>query len=318
MSDDPYRIDIESIRRAFPPGIEAPPLLLDFAAWLEGRPWGSVGCFSLVGDFTDSAPIVDGSPLRDQFALFMQGCRKDPSSVAGTGSAGAPPMRPSWCSAPRGSTKSLPPRSRGCSPKSPCSDLSGMSNGPTLRRMKMLKMQRTNLPIGWSAASAARMWRSWRAADGIAGLRPLDGEMVQGPRGVLGDPSRHAELANHLAAHRPAGKNPWDTTHFEVAIAGQQYQVRVLRRGRQPVEEAATIEPILRALRDERWRAQNNLGLWYSMFFVMSANGRILPRFDYETRPKIGDAPADLAEASADLRRAPRPARWVPAWLATG
>src|SRR5258708_38924750 len=72
LSDEPYRIDIDSIRRSFPPGIEAPPLLLDFAAWLQGRAWGSVGCFSLVGDFTDSAPIVDGSPLRDQFALFAR------------------------------------------------------------------------------------------------------------------------------------------------------------------------------------------------------------------------------------------------------
>jgi len=65
----------------------------------------------------------------------------------------------------------------------------------------------------------------------------------------------------------------------------------------------------LRDLRDERWRAQNNLGRWYSMAFTMSANGRILPRFDYETRPMIGDAPADLAEARADLRRASRPER---------
>jgi hypothetical protein len=69
LSDEPYCIDIASIRRAFPPGIEVPPLLLDFAGWLDGRPWGSAGCFSLVGDFTDLAPVVDGSPLRDQFAL---------------------------------------------------------------------------------------------------------------------------------------------------------------------------------------------------------------------------------------------------------
>ena len=53
------------------------------------------------------------------------------------------------------------------------------------------------------------------------------------------------------------------------------------------------------------------------MSFVMSADGRILPSFDYETRPMIGDAPADLTEARADLRRAPRPERWVPAWLAS-
>src|SRR3954468_18237520 len=72
LSDEPYPIDLASLRRAFPPGIEAPPLLLDFAGWLDGRPWGSVGCFSLVGDFPALAPIVDGSPLRDQCALFAR------------------------------------------------------------------------------------------------------------------------------------------------------------------------------------------------------------------------------------------------------
>jgi len=61
LSDTPYPIDLDSIRGAFPPGIEAPPLLVDFADWLNGRPWGSVGCFSLQGQFSDRAPIIDGT-----------------------------------------------------------------------------------------------------------------------------------------------------------------------------------------------------------------------------------------------------------------
>jgi hypothetical protein len=72
VSDPPYRIDLDSILRAFPHQTEPPRLLLDFAAWLDGRPWGSVGCFSLVGQFTDHAPVYDGSPLRDDFALFLR------------------------------------------------------------------------------------------------------------------------------------------------------------------------------------------------------------------------------------------------------
>jgi hypothetical protein len=60
--------NLDSIRGAFPPGIEAPSLLVDFADWLNGRPWGSVGCFSLQGQFSDQAPIFDGSPLRDRFS----------------------------------------------------------------------------------------------------------------------------------------------------------------------------------------------------------------------------------------------------------
>ncbi|WP_249144813.1 hypothetical protein [Bradyrhizobium sp. AUGA SZCCT0274] len=94
MSDDySYPIDIDSIRRAFPPGIEVPQLLIDFAGWLKGRDWGNVGCYELVGDFSDNAPIVDGSPLRDQFALFA---RLPEGSVvgawygAGTSAANAP------------------------------------------------------------------------------------------------------------------------------------------------------------------------------------------------------------------------------------
>jgi hypothetical protein len=124
------------------------------------------------------------------------------------------------------------------------------------------------------------------------------------------------QIADALKAHRPEGKNPWDRTHFEVSLAGGQFQIRVLRRGRQPVEEADVVEPLLRDLRDAMWHEQSSLGLWYWMAFVLSADGRIFPRFDYETRPTFGEQPADLAEARADLARAPRPARWVPAWLA--
>ncbi|MEY9885008.1 hypothetical protein [Bradyrhizobium sp. USDA 329] len=86
MSDTLYPIDLDSIRGAFPPGIEAPRLLVDFAGWLEGRPWGSVGCFALQGQFADHAPIVDGSPLRDRFSLFMR--LPDGSAVGGWYGAG--------------------------------------------------------------------------------------------------------------------------------------------------------------------------------------------------------------------------------------
>jgi hypothetical protein len=123
-------------------------------------------------------------------------------------------------------------------------------------------------------------------------------------------------LSEALFPHRPIGEKSCDRTQFEVAIVGSRSEIRVLRRGRQPVEEAAMIEPILRDLRDDMWRGMPNLGLWYSMAFALYADGRIMPRFDYDTQPMIDDMPADLAQAKADLRRAPRPPRWVPTWLA--
>ncbi|MGY3138362.1 hypothetical protein ACVWZM_009044 [Bradyrhizobium sp. USDA 4501] len=63
-------------------------------------------------------------------------------------------------------------------------------------------------------------------------------------------------------------------------------------------------------------RAQPELGLWYSMTFGLYANGRVMPRFDYDARLMIDDVPAELVEARADLVRAPRPERWVPTWRA--
>jgi hypothetical protein len=297
-------------------------LLLDFVGWLDGRPWGSAGCFSLVGNFTDLAPIVDGSPLRDQFALFM---RLPEGSVVGAwyGPGGRAAKAPIVVLGSEGQHEII------------AASLEGLLAKIALQRFEE-DGEWTDFTPHEDVDDATDELADWltdrldfkglgvknleKLAEPPVGLPDFGGWMAKWCSDREEFWAAHAmtiELAKHLTAHLPVGKNPWDNTHFNVAIVGRQYQMRVLRRGWQPVDEAAAIEPLLRELRDERCRAQNNLGLWYSMSFVMSANGRILPNFDYETRPKIGDAPADLAEARADLGRAPRPERWVPAWLAT-
>ncbi|MET3838101.1 hypothetical protein [Bradyrhizobium sp. OAE829] len=318
MSDDySYPIDIDSIRRAFPPGTEAPPLLIDFAGWLKGRDWGNAGCYELVGDFSDNAPIVDGSPLRDQFALFA---RLPEGSVvgawygAGTSVANAPIV----VLGSEGQYEII------------AASLEGL--------LAKIAIQRFEEDVVWTdftphedAEDETHELADWLAKR----FRVRDLRSLTEPPTGLPDFGRWMEkwcrdreafwethpamirLADQLIAHRPPGKTPWDRTIFEVAIAGQQYQVRVLDRGRQPIEESFAIEPLLRGLRDDMWRAKPDLGLWYSMSFSMGADGRILPRFDYETRPAINDVPVAIAEARADLVRAPRPERWVPGWLAT-
>jgi hypothetical protein len=316
MSDPSYRIDLDSIRRAFPPGTEAPPLLIDFARWLEGRPWGSVGCFDLVGQFSDNAPIVDGSPLRRDFALFM---RLPEGSVVGA-----------W----------LPFATQHAS----ASIVVLGSEGQHKILAASLESLLARIALGWfeendewtdfgpheDADPATDQLADWLGKRlGVTDLKTF-AEMPSGQPDFAGAMEKWcrdreefwfthptmAELAKHLVAHRPAGKNPWDRTIFEIAIVGRQYQVRVLRRGRQPIDEAAAIEPILRNLRDQMWRTQPELGLWYAMSFALYADGRIFPRFDYEARPVLAEASADLIEARTDLDRAPRPARWVPTWLA--
>jgi hypothetical protein len=314
LSHPPYSIDLDSIRRAFPPGTEPPPLLLDFAAWLKGHSWGSVGCFDLVGRFSDQAPIVDGSPLRNDFALFLRLPEGSAVGVwygAGPNAANAPIV----VLGSEGQNEIL-----------------AASLEELLAKIALghFEEEESDFAPHEDAEDATGEFADWlgkrlgtkdleQFTDAPSGLPDFGRWVEKWCRDREAFWSSHPtmlELGGHLIAHRPKGKNPWDRTHFEVAIAGTQYQARVLRRGRQPIEEAALIEPLLRGLRDDMWQAQPALGLWYAVSLALSADGRIMPRFDYETRPTIGELPADLAQARADLARAPRPERWVPPWLA--
>ncbi|MCP3389633.1 hypothetical protein NLM27_12695 [Bradyrhizobium sp. CCGB12] len=313
MSDTSYSIDLDSIRGAFPPGIEAPRLLVDFAGWLEGRPWGSVGCFSLQGQFSDSAPIVDGSPLRDRFSLFMR--LPDGSVLGGWYGAGLDRDNPPIVGlGSEGDYALLAP------------DLDGL----------LAKLTSQQFDNAWSdlkprdevACQTVELaqWLARRPAGEAAAPDDISSELPDF-RGFVEKWSRDREdyWANHrlmaelgwrLAAHLPKGKKPWDQTRFEIAIVGAQYQARVLSQGPQLFEEAASIESLLRDLREQMRRAQPELGLWYAMQFGLHADGRIMPNFEYDLRPTIGGEPALLSEAKADLARAPRPERWVPKWLA--
>ncbi len=313
MSDTTYPIDLDSIRGAFPPGIDAPPLLVDFAGWLEGRPWGSVGCFSLHGQFSDSAPIVDGSPLRDRFSLFMR--LPDGSAVGGWYGAGLDRDNPPIVGlGSEGDYELLAPSleallakltsqafERAWSDLCPHEDVESQ----TVELARWLAGQ----PAGDKAAGD----------DGASALPDFRGFMEKWSRDRGEFWANHclmAELGWRLAAHLPKGQKPWDQTRFEVAIVGKQYEARVLSRGPQPFEEAAAIESLLRDLREEMRKTQPELGLWYAMKFGLHADGRVMPSFEYDVRPTIAGEPALLSEAKADLARAPRPERWVPKWLA--
>jgi hypothetical protein len=307
-----YHIDLDGIRRAFPAGTESPALLIDFAAWLDGRQWGSVGCFDLVGQFCDVAPILDGSLLRNDFALFL---RLPEGSVAGAWYGAGPDMAcaPIVMLGSKGRNEVL------------AASLEGL-----LAKIALRHFEKGDLAPHEDAVDATEELADWLVTR--LGTRHLE-TLTDAPTASV-DFGRWAErwcrdreaywsshptmveIAGHLMAHWPRGKNPSDLARFEVAIVGRQLQVRVLCCGRRPIAEATLIEPLLCDLRDELWRAHPALGLWYSMSFALSADGRILPRFDYDTRPTIDESPADLAQARTDLLRAPRPGRWVPTWLA--
>jgi hypothetical protein len=315
LSDQPYHIDLDSVRRAFPLRLEAPSLLIDFAAWLDGRPWGSVGCFDLAGQFAEQAPIVDGGPLRNDLALFLalpEGSAAGAWFAPGIASDDAPIV----VLGSEGQHEILAPSLAGLLAKIALQRFE--EDGAWIDFTPHEDSEDATDKLGdWlrKRLGTKDLERLAETASGLPDFARWLGKWCTDREAHWANHPLTVELACHLTAHKPAGENPWETTHFEVAIAGHQYQVRVLRRGRQPIDEAAAIEPVLRRLRDDMWRAEPDMGLWYQMRFAMSADGRIFPNFDYESRPTFGDAPADLAEATADLIRAPRPARWTPPWL---
>jgi hypothetical protein len=299
----PYAIDLNSIRRAFPSATEAPALLLDFAAWLTGRPWGSVGCFSLVGQFSDLAPIIDGSPLRNDFALFL---RLPEGSVVGAwyGAGHDAANAPIVVLGSEGQNEIL------------AASLEGL-----LAKIALQHFEESDFAPYQDAEDETAELADWLGTR--LGTKDLE-KLTETPAG-LPDFGRWVEkwcrereafwsthptmlmLGDQLIAHRPEGKTPWDQTHFEVAIVGAHYQVQVLRRGRRPVEEVASIEPLLRDLRDDMWQAQPTLGLWYSMSFALDADGRVVPSFDYETRRRSENRPRTLRRREPTSRVRPDP-----------
>jgi hypothetical protein len=306
-----YSIDAASVERAFPPGKSTPLLLTEFMRWLQDRTWGSVGCFRVEGRFADAAPIYDGAPLRADFALFLY--LPDGSQV-GLWRAG----RPSLDGAPVALLDS----------EGQHRTLAG-SLEAFLSKLALRQFEDSDLDVHEDneddAADELASWLDERlgGADLFAlATAPTDApDFAKAMRAWTAEREAYwgqrpelAEASRRLTRLRPEGRNAWDTTTFEVGIVGERYCARVLQGGRQPFAEAAEIEAPLRALRDAMGRERPQLGLWFFMRFHLAADGRISPSFDYEKRPEIDGAPADPADARADLKRAPRPERWIPLW----
>jgi hypothetical protein len=265
MSDASYHIDLNSVCNAFPPATRAPPLLLDFGTWLADRPWGSVGCFGLVGQFSDQAPIVDGSPLRDDFALFLR--LPEGSAVGAWYGAGLDAAKPPIVGlGSEGQNEILAGSLEGLLAKIALRDFEANEKWIDFAPHEDADDATGELEAWLQKRLGAKdLEKLTEARSGLPDFGPWVEEWCRDREDFwLAHPTM-VTLASHLTAHRPAGKNPWDRTRFEVAIVGMQYQVRVLRRGRQPIEEATAIEPLLRGLRDDMWRARPALGLWYSI-----------------------------------------------------
>ena len=333
MARDPYIVRRDSLAAAFPPGHEPPALLLDFADWLEGRPWGSLGCFRLEGTLSDEAPVVDGGTLRREFSLFLylpdgslvgfwhpDGMPTAASPIVGLGSEGEAAIL-------AGSLEGfLAKLASNAFSDSGWSDLAAdeddeedeEDDGDGGELVPVADEDARDALAEWLGARIGAERLNELASEECASTAfaaRMEAWMQEREGYWVGHPIL-IEIGRALAAHRPPGRTPWDRTRLRAALVGTLCEVQVYRAGPQPVPEAAQVEPLLRALRDEQQRSDPDLGFWFEIHLALDAQGRILPRFDYQVRPEIGGAPAPVEAARFDLARAPRPVRWVPGWLA--
>ena len=111
----------------------------------------------------------------------------------------------------------------------------------------------------------------------VAGFRRLDGKMVSGSRGVLGGPSHddaEAPKTPDGASARgpePLGQPAFRRRNRRSAVSDARVAARLAARGR-----ACSDRTIAAGIARRKVARAKRFGLWYSMSFVMSANGRIL------------------------------------------
>lgn len=96
MASQPYYINLHSIDRAFPPGVETPQLLLDFAAWLDGRPWGSVRQFVEAAVVTGDMALPFHYPRLQELDAWQIGFRQHGLTGEDLTSSAPGAWRPGW------------------------------------------------------------------------------------------------------------------------------------------------------------------------------------------------------------------------------
>lgn len=243
MAQDPYIVRRESLAAAFPPGHEPPRLLLDFADWLDGRPWGSLSCFRLQGTLSDEAPIVDGSALRREFSLFLylpdgslvglwhpDGVPRVASPVVGLGSEGDAAVL-------AGSLEGfLAKLARDAFSESAWSDLAAYEDDDEKDEAEIAGDDAHSALAAWlgDRIGAARLDElAGEACDQTAFAARMDSWIHEREAHWAGHPIL-AEIGRALSAHRPRGKSPWDRTRLRATIVGALCEVQVYRSGPQP------------------------------------------------------------------------------------
>jgi hypothetical protein len=306
-----YSVDIESLRKNFPAECQVPSLLLDFGSWLQNKPAGSLGYFSLQAERFSDYWIENGADLHPNFALFIRG---PTGSQIGY-----------WLY--NGRTTLSPPivmvGSEG--------ELSVLSEtlGEFLSRLAEGSTRVSDLDSRDQRNADGKELSRWLVArtskapvdspQGHPDLTKWIEEWGRQQRNWISNDPAYIQIADELRKYVRPNAKPWRTANFDVLLVGTQFRMWHRSGGPKPMpqDELPGLERLFRSVREKRAQKVPERGLWFSSWVRVGPQGAANLCCNFMDQPKILDkrprVPA--VEYDRDLHAFPRSNHWMPEWL---
>lgn len=313
MSTNLYSVHPASFHQNFPPNFPVPPLLLEFASWLQEEPWLSVGEVRLRSERWNDFYATDSADLAGEFAPFFSTC---------DGSYGA-----FWL---HDNADIADPPIIFLGSEGELTNL-GASLPDFLRRLARGETGVEALDYREDADEGPALLR-WLSDRGLAEPQPLADPPDFNAWMTAWVAAREAEcnadpvrlrIADRLReiAPIPEERRAWGTQSFDVVLVGGQFRMWHRRHGPQPLspEQVADLEPLFREEKARRAHTVPERGAWFQGWVTVSSEGGASVSGRFMEEPNLNDKPIPIPpeDYRADLQSFPRSAFWTPAWLIT-
>jgi hypothetical protein len=316
-----YLVDLASVERCWPVGHDVPKLIVDVANLVATWPAGSVGYFTINGNRFDDYWIENGGELSEQFGNFFtlsegtrislwfhDGAVRGAEPVIEIGSEGelkvlAPNLKSfltKW--ADGHAHHELDPDSED---QEEDAAVRAHSRKILSDQLRVLINAAPDHPRGAQVADLPNFMETWQ--------KKATAELAANPT--------MQAIARCLDAHIPRDKEPWETIHMHLRIAGARVEIQTNAvppdyKTFVPLPEREALIPLVLHARKERARLHPERGLWHSASLEVSGAGQAVIKASWEFEPEFREGGRmTKAEFEADLARFPKSPRWREPWM---
>jgi hypothetical protein len=316
-----YLVDLASVERCWPVGHDVPKLIVDVASLMAKSPAGSIGCFTIKGNRFDDYWIENGGELSEQFGNFLtlsegtrislwfhEGAVRGAEPVIEIGSEGelkvlAPNLKSfltNWADGHAHHELDPDPEDQEEDAADRARNRIALSG-----QMRVLINAVPDHPPGAPVSDLPHFMEFWQK---------------QATLDLAADPTLQA-IARCLDAHIPRDKEPWETIHMHLRVAGPRVEIQTNAvppdyKTFVPLPERDALIPLVLQAREERARLHPERGLWHSASLELSAVGQAVIKASWEFEPEFRNGGRiTKAEFEADLARFPKSQRWREPWM---